>query len=146
MVLGRPLSRASSLAYWNCLGPQFVSDDNPLWERACSRRGLLCRRRSHSSKTDTAYNCARTSRLVLAEATFYRLPVATQSRIPASMNTTPARKPAKQKVRDELTFLDVRQAARDGQKGFDTFVITGWLPITGKSKRSPPSAAPARSL
>ncbi|WP_460929556.1 hypothetical protein [Pseudomonas sp. MC6] len=69
-------------------------------------------------------------RLVLVEARFYRLPVATQSRRPASMNTTPARKPAKQKVRDELTFLDVRQAARDGQKVLDKFVITGRLPIT----------------
>ena len=46
------------------------------------------------------------------------------------MTTTPARKPAKQKVRDELTFLDVRQAARDGQKVFDEFVITGRLTIT----------------
>jgi hypothetical protein len=69
-------------------------------------------------------------RLVLDEARFYRLSVATQSRRPASMNTTPARKPAKQKVRDELTFHDVRQAARDGQKVFDKFVITGRLTIT----------------
>jgi hypothetical protein len=69
-------------------------------------------------------------RLVLVEASFYRLPVATQSHIPASMNTTSARKPAKQKVCDELTFLDVRQAARDGQKVFDEIVITGRLPIT----------------
>ncbi|CAH0312764.1 hypothetical protein SRABI06_05020 [Pseudomonas brassicacearum] len=30
---------------------------------------------------------------------------------------------------DELTLLDVRQAARDGQKVFDKFVITGKLPI-----------------
>ncbi|WP_434605234.1 hypothetical protein [Pseudomonas sp. R1-7] len=28
---------------------------------------------------------------------------------------------------EELTFLDVRQAARDGQKVFDKFVITGKL-------------------
>ena len=46
------------------------------------------------------------------------------------MNTTSARKPAKQKDRDELTFLDVRQAGRDGQKVFDKFVITGRLPMT----------------
>jgi hypothetical protein len=46
------------------------------------------------------------------------------------MNTTPARKSAKQKVRDELTFLDVQQAARDGQKVFDKFVVTERLPIT----------------
>jgi hypothetical protein len=39
-------------------------------------------------------------------------------------------KPNKKEVRDELTFLDVRQAARDGQKVFDKFVITGRLPIT----------------
>ncbi|MHC8325918.1 hypothetical protein [Pseudomonas sp. LB1P83] len=39
-------------------------------------------------------------------------------------------KPVKKVVRDELTFLDVRQAARDGQKAFDKYVITGKLPIT----------------
>jgi hypothetical protein len=39
-------------------------------------------------------------------------------------------KPNKKEVRDELTFLDVRQAARDGQKVFDKFVITGRLLIT----------------
>lgn len=39
-------------------------------------------------------------------------------------------KPNKKDVGDELTFLDVRQAARDGQKAFDKFVITGRLPIT----------------
>jgi hypothetical protein len=39
-------------------------------------------------------------------------------------------KPNKKEVRDELTFLDVRQAARDGQKAFDKFVITGRLPVT----------------
>lgn len=39
-------------------------------------------------------------------------------------------KPDKKDVRDELTFLDVRQAARDGQKVFDKFVITGRLPFT----------------
>jgi predicted HAD superfamily Cof-like phosphohydrolase len=31
---------------------------------------------------------------------------------------------------EELTFLDVRQAARDGQKVFDKFVTTGKLSIT----------------
>jgi len=46
------------------------------------------------------------------------------------MNTYPTQKTHKQKVRDELTFLDVRKAARDGQKVFDKFVITGRLPIT----------------
>jgi hypothetical protein len=69
-------------------------------------------------------------RLVLGAAKFYRLPVATQSRRSASMNTYPTQKTHKQKVRDELTFLDVRKAARDGQKVFDKFVITGRLPIT----------------
>ncbi|SDB43116.1 hypothetical protein SAMN03159382_01011 [Pseudomonas sp. NFACC23-1] len=39
-------------------------------------------------------------------------------------------KPHKKVVHNELTFLDVRQAARDGQKAFDKFVITGKLPIT----------------
>jgi hypothetical protein len=39
-------------------------------------------------------------------------------------------KPTKKDVRNELTFLDVRQAARDGQKAFDKFVITGRLPVT----------------
>jgi hypothetical protein len=46
------------------------------------------------------------------------------------MNTHSTRKPDKQKVCEELTFLDVRQAARDGQKVFDEFVITGRLTIT----------------
>lgn len=40
------------------------------------------------------------------------------------VNKTP-----KKVVPNELTFLDVRQAARDGQKVFDKFVITGKLPI-----------------
>lgn len=35
----------------------------------------------------------------------------------------------KKVVQDELTFFDIRQAAQDGQKAFDTFVITGKLPI-----------------
>jgi hypothetical protein len=39
-------------------------------------------------------------------------------------------KPNKKEVRSELTFLDVRQAARDGQKVFDQFVINGRLPVT----------------
>jgi len=81
------------------------------------------------------------SRLVLAEARFYRLPVKTYSHKLVSMNTHPSSeapmattrktdKPSKKEVREELTFLDVRQAARDGQKVFDKFVITGRLPIT----------------
>ncbi|MDU9025257.1 hypothetical protein LOY64_07985 [Pseudomonas corrugata] len=49
----------------------------------------------------------------------------------APMATTKkADKPQKKVIHDELTFLDVRQAARDGQKAFDKFVITGKLPIT----------------
>jgi len=36
-------------------------------------------------------------------------------------------KPVTKKVRGELTFLDVQRAARDGQKAFDKFVITGRL-------------------
>jgi len=39
-------------------------------------------------------------------------------------------KPRKKAVSEELSFLDVRQAARDGQKAFDTFVISGKLPIS----------------
>ncbi|QOQ73076.1 hypothetical protein IMF22_16280 [Pseudomonas poae] len=39
-------------------------------------------------------------------------------------------KPRKKVVSEELTFLDVRQAARDGQKVFDTYVISGKLPIS----------------
>jgi len=39
-------------------------------------------------------------------------------------------KPRKKVVSHELTFLDVRQAARDGQKAFDAFVVTGKLPVT----------------
>ncbi|RWW91138.1 hypothetical protein BHE74_00000281 [Ensete ventricosum] len=39
-------------------------------------------------------------------------------------------KPRKKVVSEELTFFDVRQAARDGQKVFDTFVISGKLPIS----------------
>jgi hypothetical protein len=67
------------------------------------------------------------------------LPVKTQSLKLVSMNTSPSEapmattrkigKPDKKVVRDELTFLDVQQAARDGQKAFDKFVITGKLPI-----------------
>jgi len=36
----------------------------------------------------------------------------------------------KKVVQDELTSFDVRQAAQDAKKTFDTFVITGKLPIT----------------
>jgi len=36
-------------------------------------------------------------------------------------------KPVRKEVRGELTFLDVQRAARDGQKAFDKFVITGRL-------------------
>ncbi|VVP98266.1 hypothetical protein PS914_03797 [Pseudomonas fluorescens] len=38
--------------------------------------------------------------------------------------------PEKKIVQHELTFLDVRRAAHDGQKVFDTFVMTGKLPVT----------------
>ena len=46
------------------------------------------------------------------------------------MATTKKTDKPRRKVHRELTFLDVREAARDGQKVFDTFVITGKLPIT----------------
>lgn len=39
-------------------------------------------------------------------------------------------KPRKKAISHELTFLDVRQAARDGQKAFDAFVVTGKLPVS----------------
>ncbi|PZW95268.1 hypothetical protein DFS28_10778 [Pseudomonas sp. 478] len=39
-------------------------------------------------------------------------------------------KPRRKVIHRELTFLDVREAVRNGQKVFDTFVITGRLPIT----------------
>jgi hypothetical protein len=39
-------------------------------------------------------------------------------------------KPRRKVIHKEVTFLDVRAATRDGQKVFDTFVITGKLPIT----------------
>lgn len=39
-------------------------------------------------------------------------------------------KPRKKVISHELTFLDVRQAARDGQKAFDAFVVTGKLPVS----------------
>ena len=45
-------------------------------------------------------------------------------------NTKKTAKPDKKVVQHELTFLDVRHAAREGQKVFDTFVITGKLPVT----------------
>ena len=39
-------------------------------------------------------------------------------------------KSRKKAVSEELIFLDVRQAARDGQKVFDNYVISGKLPIS----------------
>ncbi|WP_445179066.1 hypothetical protein [Pseudomonas sp. McL0111] len=46
----------------------------------------------------------------------------------APMATTLKTDKSKNKqVREELTFLDVRQAARDGQNVFDEYVITGIL-------------------
>ncbi|WP_447789259.1 hypothetical protein [Pseudomonas farris] len=36
-------------------------------------------------------------------------------------------KPGRKVIYKESTFLEVREAARDGQKVFDTFVITGKL-------------------
>jgi archaeosine-15-forming tRNA-guanine transglycosylase len=36
-------------------------------------------------------------------------------------------KPRRKVIHKESTFLNVREAARDGQKVFDTFVITGKL-------------------
>jgi hypothetical protein len=41
--------------------------------------------------------------------------------------TRKTEKSKNRQVREELTFLDVRQAASDGQKVFDEYVITGSL-------------------
>jgi len=38
-------------------------------------------------------------------------------------------KPRKKVISHERTYLDVRTAARDGQKAFDAFVLTGKLPV-----------------
>ncbi|WP_415770190.1 hypothetical protein [Pseudomonas sp. LB3P38] len=56
------------------------------------------------------------------------------------MNTHPSESPMtttkktdkryRKVIRKELTFLDIREAVRDGQKVFDTFLITGKLPST----------------
>jgi hypothetical protein len=49
----------------------------------------------------------------------------------ASMATTKkTEKPRKKVISNQLTYLDVRQAARDGQQAFETFVITGKLPVS----------------
>ncbi len=45
------------------------------------------------------------------------------------MSTIKSQQDTQKVVPNELTFLDVRQAARDGQKVFDKFLITGKLPI-----------------
>ena len=44
--------------------------------------------------------------------------------------TKKVEKPRKTVISHELTYLDVRQAARDGQKAFDAFVLTGKLPVS----------------
>ncbi|MFJ4195186.1 hypothetical protein [Pseudomonas sp. NPDC089534] len=43
---------------------------------------------------------------------------------------TTIRKNDEKTVCDQLSFLDVRQAASDGQKAFDEFVMSGKLPVT----------------
>ncbi|WP_339500065.1 hypothetical protein [Pseudomonas silesiensis] len=43
--------------------------------------------------------------------------------------TKKAVNPEKKIVQHGLTLLDVRQAAHDGQKVFDTVVMTGKLPV-----------------
>jgi len=95
--------------------------------------------RTTYSCTD-AYNQARIRRLVRLSTSPYRLPIKNYSHKLVDMNTYPSEapmattrkpdKPNKKEVRSELTFLDVRQAARDGQKVFDQFVINGRLPVT----------------
>lgn len=44
--------------------------------------------------------------------------------------TKKVQKPQKKVISHELTYLDVRQAARDGQKAFERFVVTGKLPVS----------------
>lgn len=44
--------------------------------------------------------------------------------------TKKTEKPRKKVISNQLTYLDVRQAARDGQQAFETFVITGKLPVS----------------
>ena len=39
-------------------------------------------------------------------------------------------KPYKKPISSELIYLDVRQAAHDGQKSFHAFVATGKRPVT----------------
>jgi hypothetical protein len=39
-------------------------------------------------------------------------------------------KPRKKLTGHELTYLDVRQAARDGRKAFEIFVVAGKLSLT----------------
>lgn len=39
-------------------------------------------------------------------------------------------KPHKKVISHELTYLDVRQAARDGQKAFEAFILTGKQPVS----------------
>ncbi|WP_085631387.1 MULTISPECIES: hypothetical protein [unclassified Pseudomonas] len=43
---------------------------------------------------------------------------------------TTIRKNDEKTVCDQLSFLDVRQAASDGKKAFDEFVTSGKLPVT----------------
>ncbi|MGN8276531.1 hypothetical protein [Pseudomonas sp. SMN5] len=45
------------------------------------------------------------------------------------MKTIKADSAHKKIAQDQLTFADVRQAARAGLKAFDKFVLTGKLPI-----------------
>ncbi|UZE30776.1 hypothetical protein [Pseudomonas asplenii] len=44
--------------------------------------------------------------------------------------TKKVEQPRKKVISNELTYLDVRQAARDAQKAFEAFVVSGKLPVT----------------
>ncbi|PTC19126.1 hypothetical protein C0J26_11885 [Pseudomonas baetica] len=71
--------------------------------------------------------CTSERRILLFAALSFIKPVSQYSE--ATMTTSgKTEEPCKKAVREELTFLDVRQAARDGQKVFRKFVITGRLP------------------
>lgn len=58
---------------------------------------------------------------------------------------TTTRKNDRKPVRDELSFLDVRQAVVEGQKAFDEFVISGELPVA-KQHNSALLSAPGSLL
>jgi len=53
------------------IGHKISQHHHPLWERACPRRGPVCRRKSHSKSADSAYNWIRPNWLARVEARLY---------------------------------------------------------------------------